>query len=87
MITRGIGAFMARDWQDAPTPRIRTGLRAFGDSGPSKGYGGLRFADELRPQALLQHPDRPDAASRRDGLRHYVRTTELFARVDAARRD
>lgn len=84
MITRGIGAFMARDWQDA---RDATDTYRAACVRPLGLLEGLRIADELRRQALLQHPDRPDAASRRDGLRHYVRTTELFARVDAARRD
>lgn len=82
-ITRGIHAFMARDWQ-----RVRDAKDAYWAErvqrlGPLEA---LRIADELRRQALMQHPDWPDAASRRDDLRHHVRMTELFARVDAARR-
>jgi hypothetical protein len=46
----------------------------------------LRIADELRRQTLLQHPDWPDAASRRDDLSHHARMTARLARADAARR-
>jgi len=83
MLTRGIRAFMARDWQrarDAKDAYWAERVRRLGT------LEALRIADELRRLALLQHPDWPDATSRRDDLRHHVRMTELFARVDAARR-
>ncbi|MCY3733246.1 MAG: nucleotidyltransferase domain-containing protein, partial [Chloroflexi bacterium] len=83
MITRGIHAFMARDWQRARDAKDAYWAERVRRLGPLEA---LRIADELRRQALLQHPDWPDAASRRDDLRHHVRMTELFARVDAARR-
>ncbi len=81
-ITRGIHAFMARDWQRARAAKDAYWAERVRRLGPLEA---LRIADELRRQALLQHPDWPDAASRRDDLRHHVRMTELFARVDAAR--
>ena len=80
-ITRGIHAFMARDWQLARDAKDAYWAERVQRLGPLEA---LRIADELRRQALLQHPDWPDAASRRDDLRHHVRMTELFARVDAA---
>ena len=83
MLTRGIRAFMARDWQLARDAKDAYWAERVRRLGPLEA---LRIADELRRQALLQHPDWPDAASRRDDLRHHVRMTELFARVDAARR-
>ena len=83
MLTRGIRAFMARDWQ-----RVRDAKDAYWAArvqrlGPVEA---MRIADELRRQVLLQHPGWPDAASRRDDLRHHARMTDLFASVDAARR-
>ena len=82
-ITRGLRAFMARDWRGARGARDGYWAERVGRLGPLEA---LRIADELRRQALLQHPDWPDAASRRDDLRHHVRMTELFARADAALR-
>ena len=82
-ITRDIGAFMARNWQRARDAKDAYWAERVQRLGPLEA---LRIADELRRQALLQHPDWPDAARRRDDLRHHVRMTELFARVDAARR-
>ena len=83
MITDGIRAFMARDWQRARDAKDAYWAERIRRLGPVEG---IRIADELRRQALLQHPDWPDAASRRDDLRHHVRISELFARGDAARR-
>ena len=83
MITDGIRAFMARDWQRARDAKDAYWAERIRRLGPVEG---IRIADELRRQALLQHPDWPDAASRRDDLRHHVRISELFARADAARR-
>ena len=82
-ITRGIRAFMARDWQRARDAKDAYWAERIQRLGPLEA---LRIADELRRQALLQHPGWPHAADRRDDLRHHVRMTELFARVDAARR-
>lgn len=83
MITDGIRAFMARDWQGARDAKDAYWTERVGRLGPIEA---LRIADELRRQALLQHPEWLDAASRREDLRHHVRMSELFARVDAARR-
>ena len=83
MITDGIRAFMARDWQRARDAKDAYWAERIRRLGPVEG---IRIADELRRQALLQHPDWPDAASRRDDLSNHVRTSELFARADAARR-
>lgn len=84
MITRGIGEFMARDWHSARDAKDAYWTERVRRLGPLEA---MRIADELRRQVLLQHPDWPDAASRHDDLRHHVRMTELFARVDSARRD
>ena len=81
VITRGIRAFMARDWQRARDAKGAYWVDRVERLGPLEA---MRIADELRRQALLQHPEWPDAANRRDDLCHHVRMTELFARVDAA---
>ena len=83
IVTRGIREFAARDWQAARDAKDTYWAERIRRLGPSEA---LRIADELRRQALLQRPAGQDAASRRDDLRHHVRMTELFARVDAARR-
>ena len=83
MITRGIREFVSRDWQAARDAKDAYWAERVRRLGPSEA---LRIADELRRQALLQRPDWQDTESRRDDLRHHVRMTELFARVDAARR-
>ena len=84
MVSDGIRAFMARDWQRARDAKDAYWAARIRRLGPVEG---IRIADELRRQALLQHPDWPDAASRREDLRHHVRMTELLARVDPARGD
>ncbi len=83
MITDGIHAFMARDWQRARDAKDAYWAERVARLGPIEA---MRIAEELRRQAALQHPDWPDAASRRDDLQNHVRMTELFDRVDAARR-
>lgn len=83
MLTHGIRAFLTRDWQRARDAKDAYWAERVQRLGPLEA---LRISDELRRQALLQHPDWPDAASRRDDLRHHVRMTELFARVDSAER-
>ncbi len=83
MISDGIRAFMARDWQRVRDAKDTYWAERVGRLGPVEA---MRIAEELRRQARLQHPAWPDAASRRDDLRHHARLTELFDRVDAARR-
>lgn len=84
VITDGIRAFMARDWQRARDAKDAYWAARIRRLGPVEG---IRIADELRRQALTQHPDWPDAASRREDLRRHVRMTELLARVAPARGD
>ena len=74
---------MARDWQRTRDAKDAYWAERVQRLGPLEAW---RIADDLRRQALLQHPDWPDAASRRDDLHHHVHMTRLFARVDAARR-
>ena len=73
---------MARDWQSARDAKDAYWAERVQRLGPLEAIG---IAEELRRQVLRQHPDWPDAASRRDDLRHHVRMSELFALVDASR--
>ena len=83
MITDGIRAFMARDWQRARDAKDAYWAERVARLGPIEA---MRIADELRRQVRLQHPAWPDAASRKEDLHQHVRMNELFDRVDAARR-
>ena len=82
-ITTGIRAFMARDWQRARDFKDAYWAERIERLGPLEG---LRIADELRQQAILENPDWPDAKSRREDLGSHIRLADLFARADAARR-
>ena len=82
-ITRGIRAFMSRDWRRARDAKDDWWAERVRRLGPAEAF---RIADELRRQALAQHPDWPDAASRAEDLRHHVHMAELFARADATLR-
>ena len=82
-ITTGIRAFMARDWQRARDFKDAHWAERIAHLGPQEG---LRIADRLRRQAILENPDWPDAQSRREDLGSHNRLADLFARADAARR-
>ena len=83
MITRSIHAFMALDWKRARDAKDAYWAERVRRLSPLEA---LRIADEPRRQALLQHPNWPDATNWRDDLRHHVHMTELSARVDPVRR-
>ena len=83
MLTRDIREYVSRDWEAVRDAKDAYWAERVGRLGPLEA---LRIADELRRQTLLQHPDWPDAASRRDDLSHHTRMTALLARADAARR-
>ena len=82
-VTTGIGEFMSRDWQRARDLKDDYWAGRIEKFGPLEG---LRIADELRRQAILENPDWPDSASRREDLDSHIRLADLFARADAARR-
>lgn len=82
-ITTGICAFMSCDWQRVRDWKDVYWAERIERLGPLEG---LRIADELRRQAILQNPGWPDAWSRREDLDSHLRLADLFARADAARR-
>ena len=83
MITRGIRELVARDWEAARKDKDAYWGERIARFGPLEG---LRVAEELRRQALLLHPDWPDAALRRADLLSHVRLAELFLRAGSTRR-
>jgi len=83
VITRGIRAFVARDWRAARESKdaywgeriVRLGSRE-----------GLRIAEELRRQAILQDPGWPRPDDRQRDLLSHIRLAELLERASPARR-
>ena len=82
-ITTGIGEFMSRDWQRVRDLKDGYWAARIERLGPLEG---LRIADELRRQTILENPDWPDSQSRREDLDSHLRLADLFALADAARR-
>ncbi len=83
MVSDGIREFMGRDWRAARATKDAYWAERVARLGPLEG---LRVADELRRQALLQNPHWPEAADRDRDLLAHVRLAELFTRADSARR-
>ena len=83
MISRGIRAYMAREWRTARAAKDAYWAERIARYGPLEG---LRIADELRRQALLHNPEWPDAAARKQDLLAHVRLAELFTRAASTRR-
>lgn len=83
VITRGIHAFVSRDWQAARDSKTMYWGERIARLGPFEGF---RVAEELRRQALLQDPAWPSAALRRDDLASHVRLVHLLRRAAPTRR-
>ena len=83
MITRGIREFVSRDWG-----AVREAKDAYWGERIARlgSLEGLRIAEELRRQALLQDPAWPRPADRRQDLLSHVRMAELLHRAGSARR-
>ena len=83
MITRGIREFVARDWLAAREAKDAYWGERISRLGPIEG---LRIADELRRQALLQDPTWPSPADRQHDVLFHARLAKLFHRAGSARR-
>lgn len=83
MVTRGIREFVSREWRAA-----REAKDAYWGERVSRlgALEGLRVADELRRQALLQDPAWPRHAERRQDLLAHARLADLLRRAGRARR-
>lgn len=84
VITRGIRELVGRDWAAVRESKDAYWGRRIARLGPAEG---LRVADELRRQVILQHPGWPDAGMRRADLLFHVRLAERLRRAGATRRD
>ena len=83
MITRGIREFVARDWAAVRRSKDHYWGERIARLGPLEG---LRIADDLRRQVLMQDPSWPGTELRRTDLLSHLRLAELFRRADSARR-
>ncbi len=83
MVTRGIREFVSRDWGAAREAKDAYWSERVARLGPLEG---LRVAEELRRQALLQVPGWPRRAERQQDLLAHVRLADLLRRAGRARR-
>jgi hypothetical protein len=83
VITRGLREFVGRDWNAVRESKDAYWAARIERLGPIEG---LRIADELRRQVMLQNPEWPDAQLREDDVLAHARLAELFQRACPARR-
>jgi len=83
VVTRGIRAFVDRDWRSIRDNKDDYWAERITRLGPGEG---LRIAGELRAQVIAMHPDWPAAEDREADLANHARLSELLRRADAARR-
>jgi hypothetical protein len=82
-ITRGIRAFVSRDWDLVRRTKDRYWADRIDRLGACEGF---RAADELRRQTLTLDPSWPGPDERQADLSAHVRLAQLFSRADSARR-
>jgi len=78
VIERGIREYMSREWDVARRSKDEYWAERIARLGPLEGF---RIAEELRQQALLQHPGWPSPSDRRDDIRAHERLSELLRRT------
>jgi hypothetical protein len=83
VIARGIREFLSRDWDAARAAKDAYWSERISRLGPMEAF---RIAEELRRQALAQHPGWPDSDERRRDLESHARLAELLHRAGPARR-
>lgn len=83
MITRGIKAFLSRDWRAVREAKDDYWADRIARLGPQEG---LRIADELRRQVVLQDPDWPRPDDRQEDLRAHVRLAQRLRHAGSTRR-
>ena len=83
VITRGIRAFVGRDWRAVRQRKDAYWSERIARLGAPEAF---RIADELRRYALLQDPAWPDAELRQLDLQAHVRLAARFRRAGPLRR-
>ena len=74
---------MSGDWRAVRDAKNASWNERVSRLGPREAF---RIADELRRQAMFQHPGWPDAAERHQDLAAHIRVTTLLRRASSARR-
>lgn len=75
--------FWARDWRLIADSKQAAWLDQKRRLGPG---AGLRISDELRRQALAEHPEWPSPAQREADLQAHLRVLEILDRASKRRR-
>ncbi len=83
MITRGIRAFVDRDWERVRRAKDAYWAERIARLGAAEGF---RVADELRRQALLNDPAWPHPDDRASDLAAHVCLSALLRRADRTSR-
>lgn len=78
VISRGIREYVARDWGAAREAKEAYWAERIARLGPGEAF---RIAEELRRQALSQHPHWPSPEDRRLDLGAHEHLAELLRRV------
>ena len=78
MIHRGIREFVSREWEAARKSKDKYWAERVARLGPLESF---RISEELRQQALLQHPGWPSPSDRREDILSHVRLAELLRRA------
>jgi hypothetical protein len=82
VIARGIREFVSREWERARKAKDDYWGERIARLGPIEAF---RIAEELRRQALSQHPGWPHPDERRQDFEAHVRLAELLHRASPAR--
>jgi hypothetical protein len=83
VITRDIAGYVGRDWGAARAAKDRYWSERIERLGA---FEGLRIAEELRQQAILQVAGWPSAKDRDDDFAAHLLLAERLSRADRARR-
>lgn len=83
MITRGLAAYVGRDWAAVREAKAAYWARLVAEHGP---LPALRAAEELRIQTLQMHPDWPTSADRDADLEAHQRLCDRLERGSGPRR-
>ncbi|HSF18255.1 MAG TPA: hypothetical protein VLK65_22155 [Vicinamibacteria bacterium] len=83
VITRNIRDFVSRDWEAARESKDAYWGERVLRLGPEESF---RISEELRRQALSQHPGWPHPLERREDVLSHARLAKLLRRVDSAGR-
>jgi len=78
VIERGIKSFVSREWDRARKAKDDYWAERISRLGPLEGF---RIAEELRQQAMRQHPGWPDPLARNEDLLSHARLAELLRRA------